>query len=648
MWKSLTDESFVLDIYDNTGYQGDVVTLTGGAHPFITQEDENEDYYTPIRTQSGNIEVLVTDPAVVSDLIPVKATDHQVVLRKDLGGGESEICWVGFISGEMFTQPWEPVPYAATIPVVSVMEAMRGVMFTQDEGISSLKSVMADVVSHIHQVAPSMVYPTFCRADQVYVSNQNFREWVKPATRANLGMGTDKYNCKSLYDVVEEFCKYFGVSLHEDAAQFVFAVHDYSEKQTTYPYYIDDFINSPSFITNMTPEVLNPCGADGTTGYTPAYRRVSGKFATGEGKGLDLFSVGNVWTDYTLAVVYDGLQTETYRSALFNGDTEVVPYLDAMRNVVGPMLRNQAADRCGGQLAYLPGLGSGIWLVSIEGESIHNAMEIAMERPIYALYNKQAAISIDMHAVDQQSSDGTGYTGRVYFKLKVHANNTDYYLATYTGGGSDLINYEWRNADNMAFIQFKDGSIDKDQILQIGLSVDSALNLSFPILTTGPCQVTMMLLCNGNSEFSSVFLDRLDIKYNIQPASSFYTDRVGDENEYCVVNDNSSSQNYDDDAAITTSKSIRTYAANVNIQHGTGIVLDSSYDVVLSEYDHAGIVRRAALFARPREVLTIPTRNRVGSYKNIQMGGQLFVLLARSTDWRDAKTTTKVLRVSLN
>jgi hypothetical protein len=128
----------------------------------------------------------------------------------------------------------------------------------------------------------------------------------------------------------------------------------------------------------------------------------------------------------------------------------------------------------------------------------------------------------------------------------------------------------------------------------------------------------------------------------------FLSEQVGEENEYAVLNPNDYQQNYDMDSSITDSRMATGGTYESCVQFGTGITMNSFYYYSSLENDHAGIVRRAALFARPREVLTIPTRNRVGSYKNIQMGGQLFVLLARSTDWRDAKTTTKVLRVSLN
>ena len=35
------------------GGSGAEVELKGGASPFMTQEDDNEDMFTPIRTQSG-------------------------------------------------------------------------------------------------------------------------------------------------------------------------------------------------------------------------------------------------------------------------------------------------------------------------------------------------------------------------------------------------------------------------------------------------------------------------------------------------------------------------------------------------------------------------------------------------------------------
>lgn len=648
-FKSLDDEDYTLEIYDRTGYQGDTMELTGGPHPFVTQEDDSEDFYTPIRTQSGNIEFVVTDPDIVRQMIPAKATDHQVVLWKGAEAGTLEVCWLGYISSEMFTQPWEPAPYVVTVPVVSVMEAMKGVQFTQAEGLTTLRSAMLTVNNEITIAATSMIYPDIFPPAGVYVNNNNFREWVKPIKRSQLGLGTDKYDCQSLYDVVEAFCKYFGVSLHEDGANFVFVIHDESEVSATLPYKIDDFGGTPTSLANKTPQSLTICGANGEQGYTPAYRAVAGKFATNADKIGGLFDLGsNNFENYVPAevnIIY----------ALFNGDAEVTPYAGGTPQVI-----NLDGSLAGGQLEIRSQFGSGIRLRSLKDGTPLPALKIQMERPMTVIYGSWMRLNIDMHPTCMGTDGVEGYTGRIYFQLTLIGGGKTFYLQTYTGGGRDLVNYTWSETASHAFIVFKDGSIDKDQV-DSAFIADGKLRITFPNFTGtqptthGEYNVEMDLWCNvpfeidyGSKTENVIFLDKLEIGYDRYTVDNTFSKQFSDTNEYRVVSDNESKEDYSVDAPITTSafNQLGNYGTYVNYQNGSGIAMDFAYDYIHVKYDYQGVVRRAALFERPREVLTIPARNRVLSHRKVTVASLQYMVLSRSTDWRDAVTNTKVICIS--
>ncbi|MEE1213499.1 MAG: hypothetical protein U0L04_00825, partial [Bacteroidaceae bacterium] len=74
------------------GGTGAEVPLKGGAQPFTTQEDDDEDMFTPIRTQSGYLRIVddgfaengVT-PFDWKDLIPQKGNDRPVSLTHPEG-----------------------------------------------------------------------------------------------------------------------------------------------------------------------------------------------------------------------------------------------------------------------------------------------------------------------------------------------------------------------------------------------------------------------------------------------------------------------------------------------------------------------------------------------------------------------------------
>ena len=127
---------------------GTAVPLKGGAQPFTTQEDDNEDVFTPVRTQSGYLRV-VDDGKDANgnawdwkDLIPATDTSRPVTLthmipNPDAGqeGEPDEIevtDWVGFMqaqtfSGVLYGNPQErEFPVQCPLTVVSLENIQIG------------------------------------------------------------------------------------------------------------------------------------------------------------------------------------------------------------------------------------------------------------------------------------------------------------------------------------------------------------------------------------------------------------------------------------------------------------------------------------------------------------------------------------------
>lgn len=668
-WKSLNEDSYVLKVYDATGYEGTPVELDGGASPFVTDEKSNNDFYTPICTQSGNIEFVVTDSDVVREMMPTKATDRPVILIRETSGSD-EICWIGFISGEQFSQPWDVMPYKVTVPVVSVMEAMRGVELTQAEGVTSLRSLMQTIASHFPVANISVIYPSVMNID-VQVSNQNFREWKRKKKRDELGMSvSDKYVCQSLYDVAEAFCQYFGVSLREDASKMVFVIHDW----TAFAYHEDNLNGS---VVQVTPAVYTLpqmvlFGDDGKVDYSTAYKRVVGTFETGVSKGSELFKLENVWENYNLYNIYSARTGNAYfTQAIFYGDTEVIPWRNGTRNDVGLLLVRTGTHNTGGQVAYLPEKGSGIYLVSIRDVSPQTAMEINMERPMYLQNEKIYTLTLDIHAVkavrDVSENAQQEYTGRIYFQLKLldQYGAVLHYLLANIVEGSDHIHYEWSGdhvpRNPIAWFQLKDGEIEKDKIDTSTVNVSNGLQIPFPnpfprpsVYTVGPCYVALSILVNNErgDEWSEsetvkpIFIDNLEISYNARPESDLYTDQLTEANEIGVNNDNEYKDEYTLRCPITTSaRAISFLSEPFQLQSGTGIALDSQWNYISERYDYNGVVRRAALYAKPREILELPVQSRVRSHDHVQVLGQTYAVLGRNTDWRDGRTNVKIINI---
>ena len=100
---------YTVNIYkDGTLPSGYPLTLEGGAQSFVTEEDDNDDQFTPIRTQTGYIRI-VDDGKAINDsnvevaynwkeLLPLNDTDRPVTLTD----GNNNVVWCGFMQAQNF------------------------------------------------------------------------------------------------------------------------------------------------------------------------------------------------------------------------------------------------------------------------------------------------------------------------------------------------------------------------------------------------------------------------------------------------------------------------------------------------------------------------------------------------------------------
>ncbi len=98
-WKDIEDRTCVLTIND-----GSVVTteLTPGENPFVTQTDDMDDIFQPIRSTTGNIGIVIDSVDDVSTMIGRTPITTPVTLTV-----EGNVRWKGFLSCESFSQEWD-------------------------------------------------------------------------------------------------------------------------------------------------------------------------------------------------------------------------------------------------------------------------------------------------------------------------------------------------------------------------------------------------------------------------------------------------------------------------------------------------------------------------------------------------------------
>jgi len=126
---AIDKKQYRVDIYQE-GYTGSIVTLLPGRSPFNTEEDNNPDLFTAIRTQSGTLSVVtkLSDGSMLKaqDILPSNNTDCPVQLV-ELYDGEEEVVWQGFLSCEAYSQDYIGIAQELSLSLISVLEAMDSV-----------------------------------------------------------------------------------------------------------------------------------------------------------------------------------------------------------------------------------------------------------------------------------------------------------------------------------------------------------------------------------------------------------------------------------------------------------------------------------------------------------------------------------------
>lgn len=127
---SMKGVAYMIDIYDDPARSADggqswPVQLVGGAEPIKTDEDSSDDFFAPVRSQTGFINIVNTNGELsIYDMLPSGDIDNPVrVVRLS----DNAIVWQGFLKCETYTQEYTDRPVEISIPIISMLEAMKSV-----------------------------------------------------------------------------------------------------------------------------------------------------------------------------------------------------------------------------------------------------------------------------------------------------------------------------------------------------------------------------------------------------------------------------------------------------------------------------------------------------------------------------------------
>ena len=652
-WKirfmSLLGTSYEADIYDSS-YTGTATELTGGAQPFVTRELDDEDLYTPIRTQSGYLRFIVENASIVSQIQPVKATDRPVILKSG-----NNVVWVGFLRPEQYSQPWMATPYEIELPLMSVMEAMQGVEFTQSEGYVSFFSMVQTVSSYL----PIDIYitaPSETPVKDVFVQNNNFREFLTIAERAERDT-QNIYECVSIYEVIEAFCKYFGFSLHEYAGSF-FCVATTADDSLHYLDIEPNGNTRESQWGSNTLQWMTICGADNLLDYSKVYRRIKGEFDTNKDKMEKVFDIDEFFKQFSVQGAYP---TTAPRNLLFYGNAEIQPYKNGVQKT--EWISDSTLSDSGGQIIRKPDArlnaverAGATWndeffvkSVKTKASTPESAIKFNIPNYIYLNSGEYAALNIDGSVLPWfDVTQGEGFIKKLHCKVRIG----NYWLRVVEQSGY-LPRYEWTTTESACYLMVDEsGNLTAygaqytlDYRAEAEMDHISGFAIDMPSgLSAGYYSVYFELLANAEptadfGDYSSIVYLISGLTIRVLRGTNSVSQPTAEFDKNTVIRKTNGL--YADDYTIGC-----TITSKRGVQYGAGVVLDENHAYVSTKYDTLGVERRAAVMNKSREIISVKVRKNIQPIDYVTNNQVRYAVISQSIDWRDDTNEIRIINLS--
>ena len=147
-----------------------VVPLLGGSQPFVTDEDDDEDFFMPVRTQSGYLTIVDTgvdrngDPFDWRELLPSTDVDRPILVTNSSG----DIVWAGFLQAQNFSGVLFERPQERKFPVQCYLSSLSRIdirprAFGNDNpqifyNLQNFASLLIQIMGHIPNETFSTIY----------------------------------------------------------------------------------------------------------------------------------------------------------------------------------------------------------------------------------------------------------------------------------------------------------------------------------------------------------------------------------------------------------------------------------------------------------------------------------------------------------
>lgn len=267
-FQSLEGTQYAVNIYERS-YSGNVVQLTGADEPFVTREDDDNDAFTPIRTQTGYLRIYDDDGTLLETLIPKNNTEKLVkVVAGEYAGvwpsgtfiedysTEPHTKWQGFVCAQIFTQPWES-KIILEIPVKSMLAALADVTIdtTGENPIRNVAKMFVNAFSALDCYPSTVIVGTdiYNQFDDLLGINLYTNPCVDKQEVVNQTFVSYEYVGMNYYDILSSLCLLFGMVLRENGDMLYAVQYD-----TSNGYVSGDKMSYADFVAVSNGQVVAP------------------------------------------------------------------------------------------------------------------------------------------------------------------------------------------------------------------------------------------------------------------------------------------------------------------------------------------------------------------------------------------------------
>ena len=205
-FKSLRNNtSYTVNVYDSS-FSGTPIQLIGAAQPFTTEEDISDDWFIPVRTQSGYLRIVDNGKDANGNnfswknLIPDTDKSRKVTLTD----GSNNVVWQGYLQPQTYGSRLFEDVQVREFPVFCPLSVLAGIdTVTTEFGMINFAFILEHLLT---ETGVSFSAINFQGSDAINWLQKTV-EWDNLIDIDSELVRSSKYD---LLTVLQEFCKFFG------------------------------------------------------------------------------------------------------------------------------------------------------------------------------------------------------------------------------------------------------------------------------------------------------------------------------------------------------------------------------------------------------------------------------------------------------